>query len=125
MAVEALRAHKTIQMRKRVGAGPGWDGEDDLVFTTAKGGPLDPAWINYQLHRALDRAELPRIRVHDLRHTAATLLLAGGKHLKSVADLLGHSTISLTLNTYSHTTPALHQDAAAYMDGLFERRAAS
>lgn len=124
VAVEALRAHKTLQMRERMAAGPGWDGQDDLVFTTAKGGPLDPAWVNYQLHRALNRAELPRIRVHDLRHTAATLLLAGGKHPKTVADLLGHSTISLTLNTYSHTTPALHQDAADYMDGLFERRAA-
>lgn len=90
VAVEALRAHTTLRMRERMATGPGWDDEDDLIFTTAKGGSLDPAWVNYQLHRALRRAELPRIRVHDLRHTAATLLLAGGKHPKTVADLLRH-----------------------------------
>ena len=59
------------------------------------------------------------MRVHDLRHTAASLLLAKGTHPKVVQDLLGHSTISLTLDTYSHVSPALHAQVAMDMQSLF------
>ena len=69
--------------------------------------------------RALNRAELPRVRVHDLRHTAATILLQRGVHPKVVQDLLGHSTIALTLDTYSHVMPALHAEVAEHMDAVF------
>ena len=64
---------------------------------------------------ALVRAGLPRIRFHDLRHTAATLLLAGGVHAKVVSELLGHSSVAITLDVYSHVTPNL-QAAAAETD---------
>jgi len=59
------------------------------------------------------------IRFHDLRHTAATILLSRGVHVKLVSDMLGHSTITLTLDTYSHVLPAMHGDAAAAMDAVF------
>ena len=64
-------------------------------------------------------AGLPAIRVHDLRHTAATILLLRGVHAKLVSEMLGHSTISLTLDTYSHVIPAMHGDAANVMDAVF------
>jgi integrase len=76
--------------------------------------------VSWSLHQALERAGLPRIRVHDLRHTAATLLLSQGVHPKVVQELLGHSSITLTLDTYSHVLPGLHADAAARMDALFD-----
>lgn len=68
---------------------------------------------------ALREAELPVIRFHDLRHTAATLLLAEGVHPKVVSEMLGHATITLTLDTYSHLVPVLHAQVAAAMDALF------
>jgi integrase len=60
----------------------------------------------------------PAIRFHDLRHTAASILLARGVHVKLVSEMLGHSTITLTLDTYSHVIPAMHADAAAAMDAV-------
>jgi integrase len=59
------------------------------------------------------------IRFHDLRHTAATILLIKGVHVKLVSEMLGHSSIVLTLDTYSHVIPAMHGDAAAAMDAVF------
>jgi integrase len=92
-----------------------------FVFTGVTGRPLDASGVSDQFHRALRRAGLPNVRVHDLRHTAATHLLARGVHPKIVQDLLGHSTISLTLDTYSHVSPALHAEVADHMEVLFNR----
>nr|MBA2701958.1 tyrosine-type recombinase/integrase [Chloroflexota bacterium] len=72
----------------------------------------------HDFHGLLERAGLPRVRFHDLRHTAATLLLASGTHPKLVQELLGHSSIALTLDTYSHVTPTMHDEAAATMERL-------
>jgi len=71
------------------------------------------------VHRALNLAGLPVVRIHDLRHTAATHLLRRGVHPKVVQELLGHSTISLTLDTYSHVAQALHAEVANHMQALF------
>lgn len=90
--------------------------ESNLVFTSLCGGPLEPSEVNAALRRSLIRASLPRIRVHDLRHTTASILLEAGTHPKVVQDLLGHSTIRLTLDTYIHLTPPLHREAAQTMD---------
>lgn len=68
----------------------------------------------------LVRARLPRIRFHDLRHTAATLLLGQGMHPKVVSDMLGHSTIAITLDLHSHTTPSMRCQAAQVMDALLK-----
>lgn len=67
------------------------------------------------------RAGVPRIRFHDLRHTAATLLLGRGVHPKIVSEMLGHSTIAITLDTYSHVTPTMQREAAAAMDAVLAR----
>jgi integrase len=78
--------------------------------------------------RNLDRAHsdillvtgLPRVRIHDLRHTAATLLLVQGVHPRVVQGLLGHASIAITMNTYSHVVPALRKDAADQMDAALK-----
>ena len=67
----------------------------------------------------LKKAGLPRIRFHDLRHTAATLALREGVHPKVVQEMLGHSQIAITLDTYSHVLPSMQKEAAAKMDALF------
>jgi integrase len=90
--------------------------ESGLVFTNRIGAGLEQGVVNRALHQALAQAGLPRIRVHDLRHTTASILLAAGTHPKLVQDLLGHSTVTLTLDTYSHLTEPLHEQAARTMD---------
>ncbi len=82
---------------------------------------MDPTGIAAKLHLALKKAGLPQVRVHDLRHTAATLHLSRGENPKVVQELLGHSTIALTMDTYSHVTPALHAAAAKKMQALFAK----
>lgn len=122
--VAALREHRRRQVEGRLAAGPLWE-DQGLVFCNLTGGPLSPSQVDKEFHRAVDKAGLPRLRVHDLRHTAATLLLAKGVHPKVVQEMLGHSTITLTLDTYSHVLPALHAEAAAQMDALFRSGGAS
>lgn len=117
--VTALKEHRRRQVSERLAAGSLWR-DQGLVFCNVAGGPLDPSRVNKAFLKTLQRAGLPSIRVNDLRHTAATLLLSQGVHPKVVQELLGHSTIALTLDTYSHVVPALHAEAASKMDGLFE-----
>jgi integrase len=121
IAVSALQDLRKAQLEDRPEASPPGD-ECNLVFTRADGSPIDPGQVSAELKRALQKAGLPRIRVHDLRHTAASLLLANGTHPKVVQDLLGHSTISLTLDTYSHVSPALHAQVAADMQEMLVSR---
>ncbi len=107
----ALREHRVRQLEDRLASGGRWQ-ESDLVFTTAFGSPLDGRTVTKQFQRILERAGLPRIRFHDLRHTCASLLLAQGVHPRAVMETLGHSQISLTMNTYSHVMPALRKEVA-------------
>ena len=116
--LEALREHRRRQLAERLQLGPRWT-DEDLVFCSTTGGRLDPGNVYESLQRRLKRASLPKVRVHDLRHTAATLLLEAGVGLKEVSDMLGHSTITLTANTYCHVTPAMREDAAEKMAALF------
>jgi integrase len=88
----------------------------DLVFTRPDGGPLDGTVVTHQFHRLLDRAGLQQRRFHDLRHSCATLLLAQGVSPRVVMEILGHSQIALTMNTYTHVLPELKRDAAERMD---------
>ena len=92
--------------------------DEDLVFCGAFGQRIDASRINSQLDKALKRAGLPRVRVHDLRHTCATLLLQLGEHPRVVQELLGHSSIAITLGTYSPVMPTIHRDAADRLDAL-------
>lgn len=117
-AITALLAHRDLQRQTAEFLASHWTASD-VVFTRALGGPLDPSNVNPYFNDALKRAGLPHVRIHDLRHTAASLLLSEGIHPKVVQEMLGHSSISLTLGTYSHVLPSLHADAAKKMDGLF------
>jgi integrase len=117
VAIAALKHHRKLQNEARLQLGAGWQ-DQDLIFANEIGGPLDPSWQTAIFKAALRSANLPVIRFHDLRHTAATLLLTQGVHPKVVADMLGHATITITLDTYSAYVPAMHTQAAAAMDAI-------
>lgn len=113
----ALRSHRVRQVQDRLLAGSRWR-EHGLVFATRIGTPLDPSDVTHSFQRVLARLGLPRLRFHDARHTFASLLLADGAHPRVVMEILGHSQIGLTMNTYSHVIPALKRDAADQIDRL-------
>ena len=117
-AVAALRAQHDQQVFARQRDSSHHWIEQDLVFPNETGRPLDPSWQTAVFKAAAQAAKLPPIRFHDLRHTAATLLLAQGVHPKIVAEMLGHTSIAITLDTYSHLVPVLHAQAASAMDAL-------
>ena len=116
--VEALRAQRAVAAEARAQVGALWR-DHDLVFPTRVGGPRRGDKASQALHAALTRAGLPQIRFHDLRHTAATLLL-GRRDVnpKVVSDMLGHADVGITLNLYSHSSPAMHRQAAEAMADL-------
>ena len=118
MAVEALTAHRERQLFERRAAAGRWQ-ETGLVFTSRLGTPMEPRNAVRSFKAALKAAGLPERRFHDLRHSCASLLLAEGVPLKVVAEMLGHSTIRLTADTYSHVLPALQAEAASRFDALF------
>jgi integrase len=120
IAVSALQQHWKAQRRELEIAGDQWR-DSDLVFTNVVGGPLQRDHVvKRNFDPLLVRAGLPRIRFHDLRHTAATLMLSQGVHPKVAADLLGHATVGITLDLYSHSTEAMHQEAARAIEKLLE-----
>ena len=102
--IEKLREHYQRQQWERLAAGDRWV-ENDLVFPTTIGTPSDWRNLVRNFKDLLRASNLPAIRFHDLRHTAATLMLQQGIHPKVVQERLGHSQISLTLDTYSHVLP--------------------
>jgi integrase len=120
VAATALRAHRVRQLEARLAAGARWQ-ERGFVFTSGIGTPIEPRRITREFRALLERADLPTIRLHDLRHSCATLLLAQGVSPRVVMETLGHSQVSLTLNTYSHVLPALQRDAATKMDAILGR----
>lgn len=112
-----LREHRARQHTERLRAGSMWQ-HYDLVFATPLGGPVQPSNLA-RAFRAITRAAgLPPIRFHDLRHTHATLLFAAGAHPKVVAERLGHGSITLTLDTYSHVMPGMQRDAVDRLDAF-------
>lgn len=118
-ALEALRLHRRAQLAERLRAGPGWE-EMGLVFPNESGRPLDRNnLVKRSFFPLLAKSRLPKIRFHDLRHTAATLLLCQGENPKVVQERLGHASVELTLNTYSHVLPNIQRAAAAKLDALF------
>jgi integrase len=115
-AVEsALLRRQQAQRQERHLAGPLWR-QSDLVFTTATGTPIHPR-NDYRSFRSLIiRAGLRRVRLHDLRHTAASLLLSQGVAGRVVMEILGHSQIAITMNTYTHVDPELNRTATDLME---------
>ena len=123
MAVEALRAHRVRQLAERMAVADIWQ-EHDLVFCTEMGSHFDARHVTrYEFYPLLRRAGLPIRRFHDLRHTAATLLLKAGVHPKVVSEMLGHSTIAITLDIYSHAMPDMQREAAGAMENILTARA--
>lgn len=121
MAIEALKLHHARQAEERLRLGPAWN-DLDLVFPNTIGHPMDGIHLlQRHFHPLLDKAGLPRMRFHDLRHTAATLLLGRGINPKIVSEMLGHSQIGITLGLYSHVTPHMQQQAADAMDAALLR----
>ncbi len=118
---DALKDHCSRQEDERRSAGDRWTNLD-LVFPTPLGRPLDATAISKDFHHLLDRAGLPQRRFHDLRHSCATLLLVQGVSPRVVMDVLGHSQIAMTMNTYSHVIPELRRTAADRMDDLINDR---
>jgi integrase len=109
--VVILREHRRSQIEERLAWGPGYS-DGDLVFAKENGEPYHPDRFGGRFENLVSASGLPRIRFHDLRHTHATLGLAAGIHPKVMSERLGHSSISITLDTYSHAVPALQKDAA-------------
>jgi integrase len=112
---EALRALHTNQREMRRSAGNAWH-DLGFCFTTSTGRPLDQRDVLRGFRRILRKANLPKMRFHDLRHSCATLLLAEGISPRVVMETLGHSRIAVTMDTYTHVMPALQRDAADAMD---------
>jgi integrase len=111
VTVEALRRWKARQARERLALG-GCYADEGLVFCYPDGRPHHPNTFSWIFDDHIKRHGLPRIRLHDLRHTWATLALEQGIHPKVVQERLGHSSVTVTLDIYSHVSPALESDAA-------------
>lgn len=116
--LKKLAAHKRKQAEVRLKLGAAWS-NFDLIFCSETGTPLSIPNLTYRYFRPiLEKAELPRIRLYDLRHSCATLLLAENEHPKVVSERLGHASITLTLDTYSHVLPTMQQGATARLEKL-------
>ncbi|MFL6238638.1 MAG: site-specific integrase [Actinomycetes bacterium] len=119
VACEALGRHRASQASERLRLGPEWE-DNDLVFANKVGRTLSAQnLLQRYFYPTLERLELPRIRFHDLRHTAATLLLAEGVHPKIVSEMLGHTEVGITLDLYSHVTPTMQAEAVRALDAVF------
>ena len=111
---EALRGHRKRQLEQRMKLGDAWH-ESDFVFTTAIGTPINPRNDYRSFQLIIKKSGLRKVRLHDLRHTAASLLLAQGVPARVVMEILGHSQISVTMNTYSQVDTTLTRVAADRM----------
>jgi integrase len=121
VAVASLRAHRTRQLEERLRAGDAWT-ERGFVFTSYTGDPVGPRNMVRHFKTMLTKAGISDRRFYDLRHACATLLLVQGVHMRTVMELLGHSTITLTMNTYSHVGAEVKREAAGRMDDILAER---
>ncbi len=120
MIVDSLRQHEKRQVAEKLWAGSKWQ-ESGFVFANRFGGPTQARRVIEQFHKALTDAGVRHLRLHDLRHSCATLLLVQGVSPRVVMDVLGHSEIALTMNAYSHVVPELQREAAQRMQAILER----
>lgn len=115
-AVEGLRDHLERQLEDKDKVSGLWE-ENGLVFASEVGKPLDRRDLTTRRFKPLlEQARLPQIRFHDLRHTCATLLLTKNVNPKIVSEMLGHATIAITLDTYSHVLPNMQEHAAKALE---------
>ena len=116
-----LTHQREDQAQRRAKLGDGWQ-DTDLIIDTGDGGAVSPVNLSSAWPRFLRRFGLPHVRFHDLRHGHATLMLIQGVHPKVVSERLGHSSIGITLDTYSHVLPSMQHEAAKAFDELFDAR---
>lgn len=117
--VKALAEHKRHQLEERMKTGAEYQNRD-IVFATSKGGPLDRRYISRRnFKQILVCAKLPAsFRLYDLRHSCATLLLAANENPKIVSERLGHSSVVITLDTYSHVLPSMQRAASEKIENM-------
>jgi integrase len=116
--VEALKGHRIAQAKERLQIGDEYT-DHGFIFATYTGTPIRPSnLLRRSFKPILTAAELPDIRIHDLRHTCATLLLAAREHPKVVQQRLGHASITLTLDLYSHAVPGMDEEAADKLEAM-------
>jgi integrase len=113
--IEELQAWRVRQAQELLRLGIRAGGET-FVVTQADGNPLQPDSLTHEWVRLLASSNLPRLRLHDLRHAHATHLLASGVHPKVASECLGHSKVGITLDLYSHVMPGMQEDAVAKVD---------
>lgn len=106
-----LKAHRAQQARWRLELGPRWP-DTGRVFTHPTGTWIVPDWLSDYFDRLVAKSDLPPVRLHDLRHGAATVALAAGTEMKVIQEMLGHSTIKLTSDTYTSVLPEVALAAA-------------
>ncbi len=127
MALEALKEHRICQAQARLALGAAWV-DEDRVFASSHGTAMDPSNLRKQWRKLVDRAGLPEIHFHDLRHSAASWLLSQGVPVADVAKMLGHADPSITLRIYAHAMPDSQDRVAAAMEvmlsGVLRRRKA-
>jgi integrase len=118
-ALDALRRHKTLQTSRKLRKGKLWE-DTEYIFTNTFGRPMRRQnLLVHHFRPMLERAGLPMIPFHNLRHSTATLLLSMGVHPKVVQEILGHSSIKMTMDIYSHVMPTISRDAISQLDAVF------
>jgi integrase len=128
LAVGILRQERLRQMRQQADAGAAgfpWLNDWGLIFTTALGASIGPSTLGADFAARVKAAGLPHMRLHDLRHSCATLLHEAGVDWKEISDLMGHSKVSITQDLYAHMTPMLRQRTAEAMDEVFSKASSS
>lgn len=123
VTVAVLRAHRARQNEERLAWGEAWQ-ETGRVFTREDGSELHPAWVSEQFERLAFEAGLPPIRLHDLRHGAATMGLSAGVDMKTIQAMLRHSSIAITSDTYTSIMPEVSREAAEAIAALVPRKVA-
>ncbi len=116
--VAVLEAHRRRQLEERIALGLGRPAPDGLMFTDPLGEPVKPDSFSQMFDRRVDKLGLPRVRLHDLRHGAATLMLASGANPKTVSERLGHPSTAFTMDIYAASVPALEEETAAKVAAL-------
>ncbi len=126
ITIQALRRHFWLQEQEREFAGLQWKGNPwNLIFTSSIGTPLNERNVLRTFQAILKRAGLPKMRIHDLRHSAAAILMASGLNARAIAELLGHSSVSFTLQVYGHLMEEAKQETADLMDAALNPVATS
>jgi integrase len=121
--VSVLREWRKVQLAERLAWGPAWT-DSGRVFTREDGTALRPAWISQRFGAVIAREQLPPVRFHDLRHGAASMLLAAGQPAKVISERLGHATVAFTMDTYTEVAEELDAAAAAAIAAYIPRKRA-